>query len=172
MPNEPLQLMKFIPLTKGYYAKVDDSEPCASHKWLAMTPNGKAVYAARKTNAKIVLLHREIMGIKDPRIIVDHKDGDTLNNCKSNLRVCDYLRNNWNKRMNKRNKSGYKGVSFSKGNNKWRSQIQVRDKFHHIGYFKDKIEAAKAYDEAATELYGEFAWLNFPNNIETLSTFA
>ncbi len=60
------------------------------------------------------------------------------------------------------NTSGYKGVSLFGRDSKWKAQIQVDGKKRHLGYFDDKIEAAKAYDRAALELHGEFAVLNFP----------
>ena len=107
-------------------------------------------------------MHREILGITDPKINVDHLDGDGLNNQRSNLRVCTDSQNGANRGKQKNNKSGYKGVHWNKKTKKWAAQIQYHKKVLNLGYYSDIIEAAKAYDKKALELFGEFARLNFP----------
>jgi hypothetical protein len=90
----------------------------------------------------------------------DHIDGDPLNNRRSNLRPCDDSTNQANKRMLSNNTSGFKGVTYNKANKNWRSQVCCNKVIYRLGSFKDKIEAARAYDEKALELFGNFAKTN------------
>lgn len=92
---------------------------------------------------------------------VDHINGDTLDNRRSNLRLCTVSGNNHNRMKSKNNTSGYKGVSWLKQNQKWRAYIKVNSKDKHLGCYLDKEDAARAYDKAAKEYFGEFARLNF-----------
>nr|WP_268987487.1 HNH endonuclease [Providencia alcalifaciens] len=94
---------------------------------------------------------------------IDHIDGDKLNNRIENLRICTHNQNQHNQGIRASNKSGYKGVSWMKSVKKWHAQICCNSKVTHLGLYTCKIEAAKAYDEAAKQLHGEFAWLNFPD---------
>jgi hypothetical protein len=101
--------------------------------------------------------------MKPPRgYCVDHKNGDGLNNTRNNLRIVTIAENNYNKRksLNVRS-SKYKGVSIDKRTNKWRAIIYHKYIKIHLGFFDNEEEAARAYDEAAKELYGEYAVLNF-----------
>nr|WP_269140600.1 HNH endonuclease [Proteus terrae] len=93
---------------------------------------------------------------------IDHIDGDKLNNRIENLRICTHNQNQHNQGIRASNKSGYKGVSWMKSVKKWQAQICCNSKVTHLGLYTNKIEAAKAYDEAAKKLHGDFAWLNFP----------
>ena len=106
--------------------------------------------------------HRIIMGITDPKIQVDHINGNKLDNRKENLRLATNQQNNYNVGPQKNNKSGYKGVSWKKDKNKWEAKIRNNNKLKFLGYFDDLVEAGRAYDRAALELFGEFAWTNFP----------
>ena len=90
---------------------------------------------------------------------VDHKNGNTLDNRHSNLRVCTHQENCRNRRPNKNCVSSYKGVSWFKG--KWTAIINCNGKHRYLGRFKNEIDAAKAYDKAAKKAFGEFACLNF-----------
>lgn len=91
-------------------------------------------------------------------MVVDHVNGDILDNSKSNLRVCTQMQNQQNKSISKSKKSSpYKGVYWHNQSNKWLVQIRRKS----IGLFQDAEEAAKAYDAKAKELFGEFAKLNF-----------
>ena len=86
---------------------------------------------------------------------VDHKNGDPLDNRRKNLRVCTHRQNCQGRRPNKNCLSKYKGVSWFKG--KWTAMINQK----YLGRFDNEINAAKAYDEKAKELYGEYAYINF-----------
>jgi hypothetical protein len=106
-------------------------------------------------------MHRLILGIADPKLDVDHRDGDGLNNCRSNLRVATRQQNGSNQRK-RANSNTYKGVCFDKSRNRWLAGIKVNYKRINLGRFESEIEAAQMYDVAAKELHGEFARLNFP----------
>jgi len=107
-----------------------------------------------------IQMHRLIIGLYDERII-DHKNRNGLDNRKENLRVCTNFENAKNARKRKDGKtSKYKGVSFRTSHDKFLSRIQVNKKRIHLGYFKNEIEAAKAYNAAALKYHGEYAYLN------------
>lgn len=104
------------------------------------------------------------MGInKGSKAIVDHIDGDGLNNQRSNLRICNKQQNNFNRRPI--SKSGYKGVSLCKRDNTYVAYIKKGDYRKNLGSFPPTDEgaklAAKCYDNAAKKLHGQFAYLNF-----------
>jgi len=157
--------MKKIKLTRGLFALVDDDdyEYLNTMKWFAHKRNN-SFYATRKYLNKQISMHRQIMGVSDLNIIVDHKDLNTLNNSRSNLRLANKSQNNCNIKQRIDNTSKYKGVapyrSRGKGPLKWRSTISKDNKWHHLGYFKTPEDAAKAYNEAALKYHGEFANLN------------
>lgn len=91
---------------------------------------------------------------------IDHINGNKLDNRKENLRVISSKLNKWNQGIRSNNTSGYKGVSWSKNAQKWHAYIKVNYKRIHIGLFDDKEDAAKAYNAAAAEHFGEFARYN------------
>ena len=92
--------------------------------------------------------------------IVDHIDGDRLNNNYKNLRFCTLSQNNMNSKKRKNTSSVYKGISYNKNANKWCAQIAINSKDIFIGYFISENEAAKAYNEKVIELFKDFAKLN------------
>lgn len=104
-------------------------------------------------------LSRFILGIEDPGILVDHKNGNKFDNRKENLRTCTKSQNaaNSGPRSYK-----YKGVTYNKINQNWNAQIKILYKKKHLGSFATIEEAARAYDSAAKKHFGEFAKLNFP----------
>lgn len=109
-------------------------------------------------------LHRFIMNASKGTE-VDHIDpSNTLDNRKSNLRICTNRQNQMNKRPQKNGSSPYKGVSWKKEQSKWSSRIQANGKLRHLGYFLSELEAARAYDAAALRYFGEFAYPNFPTD--------
>lgn len=152
-----------IPLTQGKNAIVDfeDYERImAMGKW-HYTHKGYA--SKRKDMNGHSFMHRVIMNAPK-NAQVDHIWGNRLDNRKENLRICTNSQNQYNSRIQKNNKSGYKGVSWHKKNKKWKAKIQLSGRDIHLGYFICPIEAAKAYNKSAIENYGEFAWLNkIPN---------
>lgn len=101
-------------------------------------------------------MHIEIMGKRG----IDHRDHNGLNNQKSNLRFCTPSENAMNARKNENSSSVYKGVCFFNRDKKWLAQIQVNGKPIRLGCFASEVEAAKAYNNKAIELFCEFANLN------------
>lgn len=108
-----------------------------------------------------IVLERKIGRLLAKGEQADHKNRNVLDNRRSNLRVASNMLNQANRLKTKRSTSGYKGVSWFNHLGKWRADIQKDGKLRYLGHFSDKIEAAKAYDRAAQELFGEFALLNF-----------
>lgn len=104
-------------------------------------------------------LHRQVMG-NPSGFVVDHINGDVLDNRKYNLRVCTPQQNRWNSKGDSTSKSKYKGVSWHSGKNKWESAIRLEDRLVYLGNSSDEEEAAYLYDVAAKEAFGEYAWLN------------
>jgi hypothetical protein len=94
---------------------------------------------------------------------VDHRDQNTCNNTRANLRLSTRSQNLANRRKFKNCSSPYKGVHFHKTTGKWRVVIHKDGRAQHIGVFTDQIEAARAYDREALRLHGDFARLNFPS---------
>lgn len=109
-----------------------------------------------------VTMARQIMGLcNEDATVVDHINHNGLDNRKSNLRVCTVQQNTQNKNKDRGCTSSYKGVSKRSRGSRW--VVMVRNK--HVGYFDTELLAAKAYDEEAKKQYGEYACLNFPNEI-------
>lgn len=106
------------------------------------------------------LAHRlawQYMTGEAPPMILDHKNGNTLDNRWENIRNAKSTENAWNARKSKNNTSGYKGVSLCKTTNRWRASIAHNGKRIQIGRFDTKEEAARAYAQMAIELHGEFS---------------
>jgi len=156
--------MKEIQLTQGKVALVDDEDfdRLKDFHWYARK-TGDTFYAAYKIkkNGKSTTfyMHRVILNAHD-EALVDHHDGNGLNNQKINLRLCNHSDNMRNTRIPKNNKSGFKGVSWHKKSGKWRSVIKAEGKHKHLGLFTTDIAAAEAYNEAAKKYFGEFARIN------------
>ena len=154
--------MKRIPLTQGQFAVVDDEnyEWLNQWKWSA-TKNGNTFYAARiqtKPKRKRVYMHREIMKASKGEQI-DHIDKNGLNNHIINLRFCTNAQNHQNSRL-RGGSSYYRGVSKCGNCNKWRADIKHKGKSIWLGNYNTEIEAAKAYNKKASELFGNFARMN------------
>lgn len=118
------------------------------------------------TVSRVGMLHRAIMGISDPKILVDHKDRNKLNNLSSNLRPANKSTNAMNRGKPKSNTSGYKGVSWNREKGLWDADIQLDNKQKFLGRYDTPEEAALAYDYHARRMFGEFAVLNFPDRDE------
>jgi len=149
--------MKEIQLTKGKVVVVDDDD----YEWLNRWKwhyNGR--YAVRWEGKKNIYMHREIM--KTPGgMETDHINRDSLNNCRSNLRICTHAENIQNRNKQSNNTSGYNGVYWHKKAKKWVAGIRINQVRIYLGVYSIKEDAAKTYDQAARKLFGEFAKTNF-----------
>ncbi len=153
-----------IPLTQGQVAIVDaaDYEALAQYKWCAQWSEGTGTFYASR-NAKnpaggktTVSMHRQIMGFPGG-FLVDHRDGNGVNNRRDNLRLATTAQNIHNRRTSGRSASGYKGVHFFKRTKQWGAYIKTDGRQRWLGIF-DTVEAAHAvYVEAAKAVHGEFA---------------
>ena len=155
--------MKEIKLTQDKVALVDDEdyERVNQYKWSAKKC-GKLYYASRHyyvdSKRTTQCMHQFILQDADKKLMIDHRDGDGLNNQKYNLRENTSRSQNLQNQKPKDNK--LKGTTFY--NNKYRAQIRpAKNTILHLGYFDTEIEAAKAYDEAARLYFGEYARCNF-----------
>ena len=150
---------------------MEDFNELSKYKWrLAKIkgvniPHYYAVRTAKNINGVqcTIFAHRQIMEAKKGQF-VDHADHNTLNNTKNNLRICTCSENQHNLiGYGGKKTSKYKGVHLEKVSKKWHAQIKIDGKTQHIGSFVFEIDAAKAYDNKARELFGKFACLNFNN---------
>lgn len=158
--------MKFLPLTQGQIAIVDDDvyAKLSCFKW-SLHGDG---YAARGYNSNkrivIVKLHHEVIGKPTEGYEVDHINGDKLDNRKDNLRFVTHQQNMWNRGKLKTNSSfasKYIGVTWRHERNKWRSRITLPNgKRMYLGSFEKEEDAAKAYNDAAKKYRGQYAKLN------------
>lgn len=146
-----------IPLTRGLYAWVDSEDygMLRLHKWHA-TNNG---YAATRSGGRILLMHRVILNAP-AHLQVDHINGCKTDNRRENLRLATSRQNRMNQRPRCDNKSGFKGVLWIPRIKRWRAQIRAKNANLSLGHFKTPEEAARAYNDAAREYFGEFAYLN------------
>lgn len=152
--------MKYIPLTRGKEAIIDDDclDLISPYKWR---------YAKLKTTEYATTgkgslrMHRLIIGAK-PDEEVDHINGSGLDNRRINLRKCTRAQNVRNTPKRNDTLNAYKGVHYMKHRGKWQARIQINKKRINKGYFNTQVEAAHAYDDLAREHFGEYARLNFP----------
>lgn len=159
--NEYDPEVRRIHLGNGLFATVDatDYEQVKKYRWYA-APHGRNVYAATNANGRTVYMHRMLM---KPRkgYVVDHIDGNGLNNRRCNLRVCTPAQNLANKAP-RGGSSQFVGVYRYK--DKWAANVTRQGKCYYLGIFEDEVAAAKARDRKARELHGEYAYLNFPED--------
>jgi hypothetical protein len=159
--NDELLPCKIITAYNGVQVIVDadDYEYLSQYKWHIKVGGGGNSYACRSAGGKTIRMHREIMKATAGQEI-DHINHNSLDNRKCNLRICTRSQNGMNKRPIKGN---YKGVSFCNTRGRWFSQICSNNDRKTIGYYSSEVDAARAYDEYAQKLHGEFAFLNFPD---------
>ncbi len=153
-----------ILLTQGRVTTVDDADLglLSRYSWHAVIQSGRWYARARLKGAvpyRHTYMHRVLLGIEwlsGPSVQVDHVNGDSLDNRRSNLRLANQSQNNCNRPT--RSKTGFRGVVAHEG--RFASQITVNGKRIHLGRFADPVDAARAYNAAAINLRGEFATLN------------
>lgn len=160
-----------IPLTRGFVAVVDedDYERFARYKWMALViprPDREdLVYAVREAGPRTartsILMHRSVLGAAADTV-VDHVNGNGLDNRRVNLRLASKSLNaaNANKpRRRRASTSKFKGVYFDSSRRRWSVRVQRR----FVGRYLSEEEAARAYDRVARDVFGDFARLNFPD---------
>jgi HNH endonuclease/AP2 domain len=154
-----------VPLTQGKVAIIDACDAWVLEwKWFAHKKRD-AWYAERTDNSRerqrTVLLHRIILvadtGVDFPGMLADHRNGNSLDNRRSNLRWSDYSESGRNRGKPRNNKSGIMGISWDNVHSKWRAQIQHHGHKVYIGRFTTIEAAAAARLEAAKRIHGEFA---------------
>lgn len=149
---------KQIKLTQGKCALVDK-------EWHARLSLCKWYYDGRYARRKasrvngrqsVIFMHREILGISDTKLSVDHVNRDKLDNRRQNLRLASGTENNMNRAKFSTNTSGYKGVTWHKGIKKWQAQMGYKGKNIYIGSFSSAKEASEAYKNKARKLQRSF----------------
>lgn len=159
-----------IPLNRGRVALVDECDAASvlCHTWTVRIDDSTREYAFRRLPKNerppsMVYLHHQIIGRPPVGLVVDHHDGNGLNNCRMNIRFVSQRANMTNQA--KRSTGGtsqFKGVHFCNWTRKWRASIRTRVTVKQLGGFASELDAAVAYDARARELYGEFGTYNFP----------
>lgn len=162
-----------LTLTNGQVILIDaaDYEWISQHKWSPCGINQRYICRSKRAHetggkwvpGAAVYLHREIMKPQG-REMVDHINQNGWDNRRSNLRIATKSQNMANKPKIRSNTSGYKGVSMVKKTGKWRARTNCNGREYTIGYFDNPEDAARAYDRKVIELFGDFAYLNFPEN--------
>lgn len=162
-----------IPLLRGGTAIISsvDLALVSGFRWYGFRRSGTGrtgqryqyadVVVAAKVSGKMLYLHRHIVGAPKG-MVVDHINGNTLDNRRENLRICTRKQNSANTKRHSRNKSGFKGVCWCKDHQAWKAQLHTQNKSIFLGRFSTPELAALAYDVAARAQFGEFARLNFP----------
>lgn len=129
-------------------------------RWSVRQHHSGNTYLHRKERGRAVHFHREIIAAPD-EFVVDHINGNGLDNRRSNLRLATRTQNNWNRAFQRDKGTGFMGVSFHRASGLWRARLKVGDTAERTSYHQTPEEAAKARDAMALQARGEFAALNF-----------
>jgi len=158
--------MNYIQLTRGYRALIDDVDAHLSElKWSALVTKTGLVYAQRKArNREMIfgqprqtyLLHRTILGVEDRTLKVDHINGDTLDNRRENLRVCNHTDNMRNAGLRKTNTTGHAGVQWCERIKRFQVFMTINRKNTYFGSFANLDEAIAKRRELETEHWGGY----------------
>lgn len=150
-----------VALPSGHVVLIDtaDAPLVDGHHWCANTTKLTTYAQAGGQRRPLVLMHRLILGAP-VGVLVDHRNGNGLDNRRANLRLATRSQNGANSGLSRRNTSGYKGVSWRSDLGRWHSSIKIDGRSRHLGYFNSREDAAQAYNAAAVEAWGPFARLN------------
>lgn len=157
--------MKKIALTKGGFALVDDTDFEFLSQWKWTVRNGysaRTVYLGggrKNQKSKHIYMH-SLLNETPNGMETDHINRNKLDNRRENLRTTTRQQNSCNRVLQDNNTSGFRGVSWNRQRNKWMSQIKAFRKNYYLGLYSNKNDAARAYDKAALNLFGEFSKLN------------
>lgn len=131
---------------------IQDLEKVKRYSWCI----SKTGYPVANINGKVTKIHRYILGIKNPEIVIDHINGNPLDNRKNNLRLCTALENSRNTSVSKNNKTGYLGISKTQGG-KYRARIMVNRQEIRLGHYDKLEDAINARKKAEIKYFGRFA---------------
>ena len=152
----------------GFFSEIDSSdfELVSKYSWRVLKSYKKSKFFYVATTSyelgkrRHIVMHRLLMGVLNkPGKQVDHINGNGLDNRRSNLRICSQSQNMMNRKKHT-SSSKFKGVSWNKERKRWSSQIKLRGKQTHLGYFNCEKEAAEVYDNSANRMFGEYALTN------------
>lgn len=154
--------ISYIPLTKGLWVLCDweDATFLSQWNWSACKSRTDDNFYARRRmrindDHRNKNLHQLLLRTSDGNT-VDHRNGNSLDNRRCNLRLATHAQQSWNRRLQKSNRSGYKGVYWNKQARKWHACCTSHNKRNHLGFFDIKEDAAQAYILAAYLQHGEF----------------
>lgn len=153
-----------------FYFDLEDYDKIKDYCWSI----GKKDDVEARVNSKLVKMHRLIMGVTDPKIVVDHiyhnenGAGRRYDNRKCNLRVCEQKYNACNARIRSNNTSGVTGVEYDKRRNTWSARIKYCKKEYYLGAFKNKEDAIQARKQKEKELFGEYQYKEYIGDINNV----
>jgi hypothetical protein len=150
---------------RPYLIDAEDWPRISGFKWSVSSDGGTRMYVSTRIEGKKIYLHRVLLEAPHDHK-VDHRNGNPLDNRKANLRLATHQQNMFNcgKRSTYKGKptaSTFKGVTWDKSCGRYRARIKKNGIYHYLGHFDEPRKAALAYDHAALEMFGEFAWTNF-----------
>jgi hypothetical protein len=150
-----------IVLPSGHVVLFDeiDRSLVEAHHWCADVAKHTVYARSGGQGRKTIRMHRLILAAPEG-VLVDHINGNGLDNRRANLRLASRTQNGANARLSQRNTSGFKGVTWRTDLNRWQAYIKIGKKREHLGYFITAEAAAAAYDRRAGQVWGEFATLN------------
>lgn len=166
--NEAISMKKIL-LTNSWSSSIVSDRvfrKASRRKW-CLDHNGHVI----STDRPYLYLHHLVNGKPPKGLETDHRNGNRLDNRNGNLRNVTHSQNCMNRRKDRDNVSGFKGVHWHSRSKKWRVWIQIEGKQISLGCFSDPVEAAKVYDETALKFFGKFARPNFPMRFPRVRRF-
>lgn len=166
--------MREVKCSAGRIALVDDADYDLVSQYTWTSGNYPTTYPIINGKVTAIGMHQLILGIVGmwPQVVCDHRNRNKYDNQRQNLRLTSQSRNLANMRKHRNATSKYKGVSWHSKARKWVVQIQCDERHEYLGLFSDEEEAARVYDSAARERFGEFARVNFPQGDEVCALAA